>query len=145
MRPIFVLACACLLLFTGCAPRGESKSLSEVLLLARKSYAAQPKSDLPSEVQDRLSELSQGMERVLKALGSDSGASAENLHDIGDGLAAILKRAGHTSRPGMTELSNQFLHLGESNKYSEPQVRLLIARTYSALASELETNRFRFG
>jgi hypothetical protein len=61
-------------------------------------------------------------------------------------LSAVLPKASFTVRPGLTELINQYQSISAgaagATRIGAPEVKLLVARTYTALAAERSTVNF---
>ena len=138
---VFLILLTPLLLF-GCGPRGETKSLEEVLQSERQGFSL-----LMADVS-----LNQGVRKNLEALSaalrdfpeSPTGDAAVR---IGLALEDLLPHAGYTVRPALGEISREFLALSSNQSRRDPgqeryRVDLLVARTYSMLSSELETRGF---
>lgn len=129
----FVLA---LLVFVGC--RGESKSIDEILILAKKRYEYSRRADLSPIVQESL-------KSIESALGDfiESGVVAKDkAKELATVLDSLTKRAGPTSRQPLHELTMQLLSVHSIE--SEGERKLLASRIYGAIAAELETVRFRY-
>lgn len=135
-----VLITVCLLA-AGCRPRGESKSLDQVLEAARTRYHSAGLDNVPGEFRSSLEKLA-GQLQEMEGSG--------NLEDLKDYSARVLEQlepleaaAGLTAQAAFSEIEKQYRELsaaeGELNRAS---LRLLLARTYNLLASELESTRF---
>ena len=82
--------------------------------------------------------------KVEALLGQLDTAQAGHLYEVGAALGELVDRAGYTTRPALTEVCAQYMNLSTNQQQPKPeQVKLLAARTYTLLASELETNQFR--
>ncbi|RMG42759.1 MAG: hypothetical protein D6719_05530 [Candidatus Dadabacteria bacterium] len=127
-----------LALLAGCAPRGETRTLDQVLESARGRFEKADRSSVAPEAGTQLSRI----EGHLKRLADGEGA-AEELNAVADELGSLIPMAGFTNRPALTELGNQYRQLSSSSNRSSGAIRLLVARTYRALASEIETTKFR--
>lgn len=133
---------AALFAFQGCAPRGETKTLNQVLAGAQQRYEAAPKSRLDADTSMKLNSLTRTMnelvaeERVVDV--------SDKLADVADLLNELSLRASYTSRPALAELGTQFRVMGtESGNPTLNKRKLIIARTFRLLASELETISFK--
>jgi hypothetical protein len=96
--------------------------------------------NLTPKVKDELVEVAKRLEKVV----SNSVSSSQNAADIARYLDQLIAKAGYTSRPALGELLNQWTALAnapEGTTY-KPSERLLAARTFFALGSELEGVRF---
>lgn len=131
-----------LLSIAACAPRGENKSIDEVFALQKQNFAqVAAAAQLKDPVSGNLREIAAQLERL--ALESEPAQVASHSKEIADAFVTLIPRAGFTSRPAMTELQSQFLAVSQDGKALDQSSRkMLAARTYSALASELETTKF---
>lgn len=127
---------------SGCLPRGETKTLSEVIVIAQKRYAATSKDGLPANVAATLTGISAHLDVLVTT--DDIAAAQPKVAAVGESLATLVGHAGFTSRPSLNELAMQYRVLGSAPKeqVTTANLRLLASRTYSALAAELETTRF---
>lgn len=131
----------------SCAPRGETQTLSDILSQQRDRYrSAELKAkDVPVKAQlDQISQKLASIETV-----QDPNAIKPATGELRAAIAELLPHAGYTVRPGMTEIMNQYGALANGSQVTtdpalagSPEIRLLLARTYSILASELETGKF---
>jgi len=130
------------LVLGGCLPRGETKTLSEVVSIAQTRYAAVSKDGLPANVSSAISTIADNLSTL--ASGDDVAAAQPKVVAVGEAIAGLVEHAGFTSRPALNELAMQYRVLGgaPAEQLTAPQLRLLASRTYSALAAELETTRF---
>jgi hypothetical protein len=126
----------------GCLPRGETKTLNEVVSIAQSRYAATSKEGLPVDVSSAITSIAENLS--VLAAGDDVVAVQPKIVALGEAIAGLVEHAGFTSRPALSELATQYRVLGgaSADQLSAPQLRLLASRTYSALAAELETTRF---
>lgn len=132
----------------SCAPRGETITLDEVLAKAERRYselvvaakvspAAQPLfAAVTSQVKEVASKLPRNSQKLAQEI------DAAGLKDMGDDLAKIILHAGYTNRPALTEIAGQYRALSALPSVDPAQLKLLVARTYSILAAELETTQF---
>jgi hypothetical protein len=127
------------LAFSACAPRGESKSLTEVLEAAKERYALVKDVSTSPEVTDSLKAVLTELDAVENSKGV---LATSNANKLALTLNGLIEHAGFTSRPAMTELMNQYLHVAEHGAQNADATLLLASRTYSLLASELETTKF---
>jgi hypothetical protein len=138
-----VLACG----LVGCGPRGETKTLAEILQIAKADFAEQfgngsVLSDTSTQAQ--VSKIHSQLEALISDQ-SDRAALAKAASDIAHELASLTSKAGYTSRPALTELATQFREMTASAEKGEAQLatlKLMATRTYSTLASELATTKF---
>jgi len=144
LRSVWVGVClGATVALMGCQPRGESHTLDQILRDARSAYegvttAPNGKSvtaieQLPG-VLDRLAGLSGG------------GDVRQLAGEVVNLLSAVLPKASFTVRPGLTELINQYQNISAgttgATRIGAPEVKLLVARTYTALAAERSTVNF---
>ncbi|WKZ56351.1 MAG: hypothetical protein QY326_06350 [Bdellovibrionota bacterium] len=85
----------------GCGPRGETKSLDEVLSLARDRYQTALEGVNETELRSSLDELSSR----LDMMSSTSGSLVSDAKSVSKLLADLTSRAGFTARPALAELS----------------------------------------
>jgi hypothetical protein len=135
----------CLCAFAGCAPRGETNTLDEILRASKERYLSASKNTPSSpEVSGKLKEL----DGLLNSLESPKDASTINVNSqaVAGALQPLILHAGLTSRPALTEISEQYRAFSAKDlrdfAAQRSAMRLLVSRTYSALASELEAVRF---
>lgn len=129
----------------GCGPRGETKNLSEIFDNARARYSAAlgGTADISGAVDLRL--VSQRLGELADQATRGKVAGAE-ITGMASTLTALINHAGPTNRPGFDELVNQFraFQVDEANSaQAAASLKLLLARTYTLLANELETTKFR--
>ena len=125
---------------SACAPRGESKTLEEVLQLSQDRYSEASEEAGSVKVAGVLKQTSRHLESLL---GGDPTGQSKLMYETANLLSDLTQNAGYTSRPAMTELVNQYRELGHIGRAERDQVALLVSRTYSILASELETTKFQ--
>jgi hypothetical protein len=145
---LVVAALILLVAVVGCKPRGESRSVREILSESsqayRKSFDGEP---LPERVSSRLPELSDALSRLTED--ADLERKKALADSIVEHLRALVVTAGYTTRPALGELIDQFGALAEADSGSVvadgETVSLLVSRTYYLLASELKGIRFQLG
>ncbi len=125
---------------TGCLPRGETRTLDEVLATARERFQRVEQTAVGAEVAQTLKQVAARMDGTLQAAAAD--AAKEDLRQAGDLMDSLILRAGYTSRPALGEISAQLRALGAASHVEPAQVKLVVARAYGLLASELETTKF---
>ncbi len=127
------------LTITSCAPRGETKTLDQILDNARVRYQEAFDAGVQGEgdLQTQLASLSSSLEKLLSA------SDAAQAQEVEDTLRELILHAGFTTRPAMNELSSQYALLAEESEVAPERKKLLVSRTYRMLARELETTRFR--
>jgi len=138
----FALGAALVLGLTGCMPRGETKTLAEVLSSAQARYSDVSKAGLPADVTAVLDKVSADLQALTAS--DDVAGAAEKVAAVGDSIAGLVNKAGFTSRAALNEISLQYRALGSgaADSITPAQVKLLASRTYSVLAAELETTKF---
>lgn len=129
----FSVLCLC-----GC-PRGETKSLGEVYEIAKQRFVSVKDAAVPEDVSQPLKDIDSHLNQIAAEEGTKAAQSAGQLAAL---LTPLTTRAGYPTRPAMGEIVAQYRMMAEGNDVKNPTARLLAARTYSLLASELETTRF---
>lgn len=126
----------------ACAPRGESHSLSQVLESAKFRYAKVQQVQVPGDLMPNLQVLVGSLESLLKNSVSSAKSDAKQ---VASAIDILVGHAGYTNRPAFGELLYQYLAIsnGETSRVSDATIKLLVSRTYSLLASELETTQFK--
>jgi hypothetical protein len=128
-------------LILGCQPRGETKSLPEIVQTAQARYrSALDGSSFPEKVDERLSALADDLQGLLDGQRRDK---KQKISSVIANLRKLTAAAGYTSRPAFGELTNQFVGLEKQDTINENSLGLLVARTFFLLASELEGVRFQ--
>ena len=137
---------------TGCQPRGETKTVREIVELSQERYAAvgSELTSLSPDVSSALGKVTSHLESLLGAVSKQEGAV--DIRELGARpvevatlLEQLLTRAGYTARPALDQLSQQYRMLGSTGEHavSAATLELLVSRTYGTLASELESTKFR--
>ncbi len=145
------------LTFSACY-RGEVKSLDIVLSRAKQRFETLKKS-ASKDVTPILTTAIAAMESL--SVDSDSKLIAVKVTQVASALDELVYHSNYTVRPAMTELALQYRRIAEnkgipktklarsvsvtpsvSAKHEFATIKLLLARTYSLLASELESSRF---
>lgn len=122
----------------GCL-RGESKSISEVLQIARTRYSDAQSLGLDRSVVSTLEKTTGELNEMLDKKQGRATRAAQ----VADLLNALSPRANYTTRPALIEIIKAYRSIAENGAPNDVAVELLVARTYSLLASELETGEFR--
>lgn len=140
----FVVAAASLALVSGCAPRGEAHSVEQILNDARSAYSEMGQ-DVAPDVATSLKSLTGSLDKLA---GLGGGGDARQVSaSIADGLNSLMTRSGFTQRPAMAELINQYRSLsnatGAPTALGAPNLKLVVARTYTILTSELTSTKFK--
>ena len=144
----------------SCAPRGETKSLDEVFAIAKQRYEEGiVGAKLSDPTKEKLIQLSSNLEAFLVA--ASPSEAGELSREISDDLTALIASAGYTTRPAFGELLKTYQGVAapkdragtvsvesaeapEGNFALDDSARkLLVARSFTALAQELETTSFR--
>ncbi|MEZ4754503.1 MAG: hypothetical protein R3A13_09390 [Bdellovibrionota bacterium] len=138
MKKLFLFVS--LIFLSACAPRGESHTLEQVLKSSQDRYAAASEQAGALKVANVLNQTKQHLEDLLT---DENAEQTKTIYETANLLSELSTKAGYTSRPAMTELINQYRELGQLGQAESDQLTLLVSRTYSALASELETTKFQ--
>lgn len=137
---VHLTVAACLLgVLVACGPRGESKSLDELLGAAKQRFSRADAQQLDEAVGKQV----QRLQAQLAILEQQDKFGPGPFLIIAQELSALEEHAGYTSRPSISELTDQFRLLGsEVGQADSAKVKLMLSRAYNLLASELETTRF---
>lgn len=125
----------------ACAPRGETRTLDEILASSKARYS-QSSSAVSQDVGATLSNISRQLEALVAG---DAMHAGQDLGNIAEALSGLAAKAGYTVRPAMGELTAQYRNLASGAGHGQvtaAQIKLLAARTYDLLAGELETTKF---
>lgn len=143
MKKIFftIVISVSVLMFSGCAPRGETITLDEVFEKA-KSRLINAELEQDGELPEAVANLKMTLDRVLATSESGTQGSARVYVDTSETIDVLIPRAGVTSRAALNQLSRQFRSLADQHHVTADQAKLIVARTYNAVASELETTKF---
>lgn len=146
----FFVFCSLVAVFTAlqaCAPRGESQTLTDLLDQARDRYRSAELKVGDSPIKAQLTALAQKLADIEKV--QDPTVLKPATLALKDELSALLVHAGYPVRPSFTELVNHYQAIGNGSAVTtdpaaagSPEIRLLLVRTYSILATELETTKF---
>ena len=140
----YILVFILLFSINACSPRGESKTLAEIVAIAKKKFTEVFSSTTvePSK-KDMLVSLQKSLDQLLAL--DESEKLSEHASSIEKELLKLVSSAGYTSRPSMNELAKQYQGLVDGKKLGKEAFaarKLLAARTLTLLANELETTRF---
>ncbi|MCB0319480.1 MAG: hypothetical protein KDD60_01060 [Bdellovibrionales bacterium] len=167
LNRIFLLG-VCLFVMSGCLPRGETKSLDEVLKIARDRY-----NDAIVDVEpiggtrEKLADLVSNMNGFIDSAPGDQTRVVAG--SVTKHLQELIPQTGYTTRPALGELLKSYRGMSfpeeregfttisgptagsasqESSEAGNWDLdvaarKLLVARTFTALAQELETTSFR--
>jgi hypothetical protein len=133
-----------LLLVAGCAPRGESHTVEQILTDARNAYQSVSAS-YSGDVAPSLKTLSGALDRLA---GIGGGGDAKQVsQEIAQQLTTLSGKIGYTSRAAMAELVQQYTSVAQDSSsgasLGAPNLKLLAARTYTLVTSELKTTKFK--
>jgi ElaB/YqjD/DUF883 family membrane-anchored ribosome-binding protein len=140
---------SCFLLI-GCLPRGETKSLDEILSASRTRFYRSAESSIKENVSATLKTLAASLDSVIKnePAGSTSSDLKAVKEDIAKRLEELTSRAGYTSRPALNEITKQWYAaanaVGDTTRLKAID-KLLVTRTFNLLASELRGVKFAVG
>ncbi len=135
-----------LLFLAACQPRGETKSLDEVVSLARQRYGQsyeKASSQLDPAVSQSIARVQKSLEMII-AFGATA-PLGEYAREVEGGLQELQYKVGYTTRPSLAELIKQYRFMGAEKEGGPPSAaaaKLLASRTFHLMASELETTRF---
>lgn len=124
-------------LLFACAPRGEYKSVDELLQKSKTRYVNSINADSLKELTVASKELE------AFTANTQHTASAKKLADI---LTNLNQKAGYTTRPALNELILQYQKIAanqSSENFNQSAAKLLASRTYNLLASEMQSTAFR--
>lgn len=130
----------------GCAPRGETQSVAEILAESKAKYAGMSKEGIDPAASKALADLTAKLEEMEKS--SDTASLKASAKNAARSLAILNDKAGYTQRPALGELTAEFRGFGENaapNADLSATSKLLVSRTYMLLAAELETLKFKLG
>lgn len=136
--PILLLSCW----LCSCTPRGETHTLDQILDSARARFNKVALNAVDDSVDNQINGLVSKMESLLEKPSTIEQQGRGALTALADELGDVTTKAGFTSRPALGQVAEQYRSLSNDQKISSDQVKLLLFRTYSVLAAELETNRF---
>ena len=129
------------LALTACGPRGETKSVQGIFETAKQRYAGVKLDNLDAAVTGALGKINTNLHELEGQVPAT--AITEKSYKVADLLASMERHAGYTTRPALNEITTQYRMAAlDTSKVNESNMKLLLARTYNLLASELETTRF---
>lgn len=133
---IFV-ACFALFLLSGCEPRGESKSVQEVFLIAKSRLEdVLRRSDSPKkEVVENI------FRQILDLVESEN---AVDVSLLGETLMSLYHYASPTVKTVLYHQADACMNLGQRGSLNKNEILLLGSRIFNVLSSELETTGFRY-
>jgi len=128
-----------IIFINACAPRGETKTLAEVYANSKERFVTVQSAAVPSEIAQPLKDIDTRLGQIAGQEGAEAAKTASAIADL---LTPLTNRAGYTARPAMGEIISQYRMMSQAEEVKNPSAKLLAARTYSLLASELETTKF---
>lgn len=136
-----VITSIALCLLSACAPRGETKTLDDIYQSSKARFSAVQGAAVPAEIGQPLKQVSGRLEELSAQKGSQASQTAGEVAEL---LAPLITKAGFTARPALGEVVSQYRMMANAagKDIETPQAKLLAARTYALLASELETTKF---
>ena len=141
----FTVILLSVLVLSGCWTRGESRSLDEVLAMAKARYQKASGAGLEGGLSQILSGVQSRLEKLPNL--KDPGSLKVESTEIAGTLTELITRSGYPSRPALTELVAQYRalsdRLGAGAGVNEGALKLLVSRTYFLLASELQSTKFK--
>ncbi len=135
LKNLLVLGLSCSI--SACGPRGETRTLDDVLQSSKQRFTNAQGASIPQTQAAILKEIPGRLEQLA---GAATPQSAKTAGEVADLLSSLISHAGYTARPALAEIVTQYRMLPTAQASAAP--RLLVARTYSLLASELETTHF---
>lgn len=142
MKIFKLLAVLSLFLSVGCAPRGETKTLDQILKDAEVRFSALLPTVDAKSMRGSIDTVSSKLKAILAA--SSAEAAKSEAKNIADQFANLTEGAGYTTRPALGELAMQYRAIAEAEQApSTDSVKLLVARSYNTISSELEGNKFQ--
>lgn len=145
-----LLLVAVVALLTACEPRGETRSVDEVLRLERTRYVRLVERTENPQLRQVLDGVNGALDSLLETAAQAQKAEevagfGEPAAELAKALSTLVNDAGYTARPSIFELANQYRHFAGENGAQPSTIKLLVARTYTILASELESTAFGVG
>ena len=150
IAPILLVTC----FIQGCGSRGETRTMAEVLELARRDYDGVRRVAMRHGVSPRISPILSEIEQILSGFGAESrpGEKARSCRRMAELMLQLAPSAGYPSRPAFGEMAKAYgscagdgqrVHLQTENEAFESEsLPLLVARSYHLLAAELGAARF---
>lgn len=137
---IRLTVCFFVLCLSACGPRGETKSLSQVYESSKQRFVTVKDAAVPGDVAQPLKDIDSHLNQISGQEGAQASHTATEIVTL---LVPLTTRAGYPTRPAMGEIITQYRMMSESGAdVKNPSAKLLAARTYALLASELETTKF---
>ena len=128
---------------SACAPRGEQHSVDQVLTTNRDLYLSMSSAAVPADVHEALNQLTASLDE-LAGLKGQAAVASDATKGVADTLSNLVDKAGYTQRAAMGELISQYRALSSNATLESgaPQLKLIAARTYRLLGSELTSTKF---
>jgi|GEM_PF-1239533 len=145
---------------TGCMPRGETRTLEQILTSAKENYMRAPTTGVPDGSAIALKAATTDLDGLvamsLAGSGpSDSGPSdsvqlkpdaiRKKVDSLASSMEILVRNAGYTARPALGELIREYQAMSVApadSEISAATLQLLAARTYTLFASELDSTKF---
>jgi len=125
--------------------RGESKTIEELVEISKERISeSMTEAEMVGEeaIRAEVSKLQDDLTALLQSAEAGDMVASLGLNSVAEQINSLLPKAGATSRSSLTELSKQFQILGGGTEAQSDQVKVLIARTFHSLASEMESTKF---
>jgi hypothetical protein len=141
------------LCLTACEPRGETRSLNEIVDTAKEKFVAlTQRKDIFDKMQpdiiEKVKSVASELMKILDTVGAttnsiDKTKLQESIRTVILRLTELVQYAGYTSRPALGEIIPQFQELIDTGAYTDiSKVKLLVSRAFFLLGSELEGVKF---
>ena len=133
------------LVVTSCMPRGETITLDQVLLNSKNEFSAASRKGLPADLTASIDKLAGLLQDI--AVAKQTADVSSKTKEIAQILVSLRMRAGYTNKPGIGEIAQQYRQFvvnagDEVSAETLAKAKLLAARTYSLVASEMGTTKF---
>lgn len=125
--------------------RGESKTIEELVEISKERISeSMTEAEMAGEeaIRDEVAKLQEDLTGLLQSAEAGDMVDSLGLNAVAEQINSLVPKAGATSRSSLTELSKQFQILGGDSKVQSDQVKVLVARTFHSLASEMESTKF---
>ena len=134
-----------LVLLCSCQPRGETKSVDQVLEYEKARFSTASSVSLAPDIKASLGKTQELLEELLSEWNTP--ALSKDAVGVAELLGTLVGHAGVTARPAFDEIIREYRALGElppeaDVKTESGRIRLLVSRTYGLLASELQSRGF---
>lgn len=125
--------------------RGESKTIEELVEISKERISvAMTEAEMVGEeaIRSEVAKLQDDLTALLQSAEAGDMVKTLGLNSVAEQINSLVPKAGATSRSSLTELSKQFQILGGGSEAQSDQVKVLVARTFHSLASEMESTKF---